>query len=175
MFNPDAFLTAARAAAGTPDAVPRLQSLLQEAIADPVGVSGSLPQTDEAEVVLHASRELTVYHIQLPPQIHYPPHSHGVTALIGTYRGSELNVLYARATSGITERDRRTCQAGEVIVLDPDTIHSVANGGRDRSGAIHFYLGDLARQPRSLWRADGTEEQGFDEDLYFELAVPLET
>lgn len=174
MFKLSTFLDAARAAATCANPVERLQALLGDAVSQSESVRSALPPSNDPEVVLLDSPELTVYHIQLPPGVHYPPHSHGVSALIGMYRGSELNVLYRRQGASISEVERRICSTPDVLVLEPDEIHSVANAGTHRSGAIHLYLGDLLRRPRSLWRPDGTEEQAFDDSLYFALAQPFE-
>jgi predicted metal-dependent enzyme (double-stranded beta helix superfamily) len=49
-----------------------------------------------------------------------------------------------------------------VVVLAPDTIHSVANRGRNHSRAIHVYLEPLTQIARSVWTADGNRGAAFE-------------
>ena len=45
-------------------------------------------------------------------------------------------------------------------------MHSVANTGSARSGAIHVYLGDLLQARRQLWDLQGNQAEPFDNGRY---------
>jgi predicted metal-dependent enzyme (double-stranded beta helix superfamily) len=172
-FDLERFVARATAAARAPSPMGRVEALLAEALTNPGAIARAIPPSDEVEVILHQSPELTVFHIELDPGTHYPPHSHGMHAAIGMYRGSELNVFYERGGPGLVERARREIMAGETSLMHPNTIHSVANPGSERSAAIHVYLGELPAVARSLWNPSTFEEHAFDDDLYFAFGRPL--
>jgi predicted metal-dependent enzyme (double-stranded beta helix superfamily) len=94
-------------------------------------------------------------------------------ALIGMYRGCEINFAYRRKGSSVERVGQRNLLAPTVGVLAEDAIHSVANPGEAPSGALHIYLGDLTRQQRSMWTPDLRVEQPFDYQIYLANARPL--
>lgn len=159
---------------GLSDAKPleRVHQLLQTAVNDP-SIRTALPAAQEDETLLHESAELTVYRLRLTPGILYPPHDHQMTAFIGLYEGVETNYFYRREGVNVVRTSQKESCAPQVVMLPPDTIHSVANPGQSYSGAIHVYMGPLTKIARSIWDADGTEERPFDNNFYFEQARPL--
>jgi predicted metal-dependent enzyme (double-stranded beta helix superfamily) len=94
-------------------------------------------------------------------------------ALIGLYSGGETNFLYAVADGRLKVPQRHDAIAPCVVQLDPQTVHSVANTGNARSGALHVYLGDLPRTHRQLWRLPDGRAEPFDNDRYLAGAVPI--
>jgi predicted metal-dependent enzyme (double-stranded beta helix superfamily) len=136
-------------------------SLLQEALED--------------EILLHVSPSLTIYHITLSPGIQYPPHNHLMDALVGIYKGSEMNFIYSpERGGGVAAATRQHVRAPSVIHMDANTVHAVANIGSGRSGALHVYLGDLPGTRRQLWAADGLPPEAFDDARYLAGARPIE-
>jgi hypothetical protein len=101
------------------------------------------PAAASDEALLHVSAELTAFHIRLPPGIQYPPHDHGMVALLGLYRGSETNLVYRRAGTSLIETGRIEYQAPTVAAL-PRRHHP--RGEQLRRRAVS---GDppLSRQP----------------------------
>jgi predicted metal-dependent enzyme (double-stranded beta helix superfamily) len=171
------FSAAARAIAeADADPVRGLVTLLRSTIADPAGLRAGLPPVDTVEILLFESAHLTAYHIRLPGGIHYPPHEHRMRVLIGVYDGAETNCFYRRVQDRVIElAATRVFRAGDVEVLPPDAIHSVANGGPGPSMAVHCYLGNLGAQARGLWSHRLDDEAPFDVGRYFREARPYRT
>jgi len=121
----------------------------------------------EDEVLLHASPSLTIYHITLSPGVQYPPHDHRMDALVGIYHGSECNLIHPPGSAGrLAAATRQDVIAPNVIHMDANTVHSVANTGTGRSGALHVYLGDLPGTRRRLWAVDASGPEPFDNARY---------
>ena len=171
-FQFDRFIDACLRAANDADPLERMRQLLQATVNEP-SLGTALPVSAEDETLLHASAGLTVYSLRLTPGIHYPPHDHRMAAVIGLYEGVETNYFYRREGSGLVRTTASDSHAPEVVVLASDTIHSVANLGRNYSRAIHVYLGPLTRIERSVWTADGLQERPFDNAFYFAQARAL--
>lgn len=131
-------------------------------------------EEDDDEVLLHASQNLTIYHITLSPGLQYPPHNHLMDALIGIYKGSETNFIYPVAAGRLEVPERRDFTAPALVHLPPHTVHSVANGGSARSGALHVYLGDLPGTHRQLWSLQGNQAEAFDNHRYLAGARPIQ-
>ncbi|MES0028384.1 autotransporter [Mesorhizobium sp. M0040] len=137
--------------------------------------SGTLAhEEDDDEVLLHASPNLTIYHITLSPGLQYPPHNHLMDALIGIYKGSETNFIYPVAGSELDVPERQDIAAPAVVHMASNTVHAVANTGGARSGALHVYLGDLTRTHRQLWSPDSNQAEPFDNDRYLAGARPIQ-
>jgi predicted metal-dependent enzyme (double-stranded beta helix superfamily) len=94
-------------------------------------------------------------------------------ALIGIYKGGETNFVYPVAAGKLEIPERRDCTAPAVVHLPPHTVHSVANTGNARSGALHVYLGDLPRTDRQLWGAQTNQAEAFDNDRYLAGVRPI--
>ena len=92
-----------------------------------------------------------------------------MATVLGLY-GVETNYFHRRDGARLVRTTVRDSQAAEVVVLAPDTIHSVANRGRNYSRAIHVYLGPLTQIAGSVWTADGTGERPFDNAFSFAQA-----
>jgi predicted metal-dependent enzyme (double-stranded beta helix superfamily) len=130
-------------------------------------------EEEDDEVLLHASRNLTIYHITLSPGVQYPPHNHLMDALIGIYKGGETNFVYPVAGDEIDAPERQDFAAPALVHMPPNTVHSVANTGSARSGALHVYLGDLTRTNRQLWSPESNRAEPFDNDRYLAGARPI--
>ncbi|WP_245262538.1 hypothetical protein [Mesorhizobium sp. LSJC269B00] len=124
-------------------------------------------------MLLHASPDLTIYHITLSPGLQYPPHNHLMDALIGIYKGSETNFIYPVDGSEIDAPERHDVAAPAVVHMNPDTVHAVANTGSARSGALHVYLGNLTETHRHMWSPDSTHAEPFDNERYLAGARPI--
>jgi predicted metal-dependent enzyme (double-stranded beta helix superfamily) len=152
----------------------RVKTVLKE-ITDRFHATGGLVHEEsEDEVLLHASPNLTIYHITLSPGLQYPPHNHLMDALIGIYWGGETNFIYPVAAGGKLEAPERNHSIAPALVhLPPQTVHSVANTGSARSGALHVYLGDLTRIHRKLWDLQSNQAEPFDNERYLSGAQPV--
>ena len=78
-------------------------------------------------------------------------------AVIGVYRGEEVNHLFERTPDGLHECDERLVRRGEVLTLGRDVIHSVDNPHRELTAGLHVYGGDILGADRSAWGPDGCE------------------
>src|SRR5215471_20225095 len=121
MFDAGVFVHDCQAALTTPDPVNAVRMIIETAIGDGESIEG-----DGYDVLL-SSHELTIQRIPWPPGLITSAHEHRMWAVIGVYRGSELNHFYERNRSGLKECGQRAVGSGEVLVLDADVIHAVEN------------------------------------------------
>ena len=148
------------------DPLHRIETVLRD-LTNRLHASGLLVhEEDDDEILLHAAQNLTIYHITLSPGLQYPPHNHLMDALIGIYKGGETNFLYPVAAGRLEAPERRDCMAPALVHLPQNAVHSVANTGSARSGALHVYLGDLPGTRRQLWNFDTNQAEPFDNGRY---------
>ena len=156
------------------DPLERIKAVLRD-ITNRLHALGVLVHEEkDDEVLLHASQNLTIYHITLSPGLQYPPHNHLMDALIGIYRGSETNFVYPVAAGRLEDPERRDVTAPALVHLPSHAVHSVANTGSARSGALHVYLGDLPRTRRQLWSLPSNQAESFDNERYLAGARPIQ-
>jgi len=161
-------------AAQSPDPLERIKAVLRD-ITNRLHALGALVHEEkDDEVLLHASQNLTIYHITLSPGLQYPPHNHLMDALIGIYRGSETNFVYPVAAGKLEDPERRDVIAPALVHLPSHAVHSVANTGSARSGALHVYLGNLPRTRRQLWSLPSNQVESFDNERYLAGARPVQ-
>lgn len=160
-------------AAAQPDRVARVDAVLRDTTNHFHALGRLIHEEDDDEVLLHASDALTIYHITLTPGLQYPPHNHLMDALIGIYLGSETNFFYAGSDGRLQISQTRNVIAPAVVHLRPDAVHSVANTGSQRSGALHVYLGNLPQTRRQMWRFAGERPEAFDNEHYLAGARPI--
>jgi predicted metal-dependent enzyme (double-stranded beta helix superfamily) len=160
-------------AAQHPDPLHQVKKVLSD-YADRFHASGALIHEEEDdEVLLHASPKLTIYHITLSPGLQYPPHNHLMDALIGIYRGGETNFIYPAAAGKLDRPLRQDVTAPAVLHMPRHIVHSVANTGHARSGALHVYLGDLTEIHRHMWTSESGGPEPFDNVRYLTGARPI--
>jgi len=150
--------------------------IFNDVMDDSSSIAEVLPASGEDEILLFHSPDLTIYRVLIKHGLQYPPHEHGMAAIIGVYAGCETNYLYVRSKddpSRVVQTGRFSIKAPRVRILEADAIHAVVNLENEPSAAIHVDLGDLHAQERSLWNLDGEEERVFDEEHYFAWARPL--
>jgi predicted metal-dependent enzyme (double-stranded beta helix superfamily) len=160
-------------AAAKPDAFRHVEATLRQWTDRFHAAGGLAHEEEEDEVLLHSGPGLTIYHITLSPGLQYPPHDHRLDALIGIYVGGETNFMYSVNAGKLGAPERRDFEAPALVHLAPHSVHSVANTGRARSGALHVYLGDLTRTNRQLWDFDGSGGAPFDNTRYLAGARPI--
>ena len=161
-------------AADGPDPLGRITTVLRDITNHFHSLGVLAHEEDDDEVLLHASQNLTIYHITLSPGLQYPPHDHLMDALIGIYKGGETNFIYPVAAGKIDAPERQDFTAPAVVHLPPHTVHSVANTGSARSGALHVYLGDLPHTHRHMWSPHSDQAEPFENDRYLAGARPIE-
>jgi predicted metal-dependent enzyme (double-stranded beta helix superfamily) len=160
-------------AAAKPDRRDRIGSVLRDTTNHFHSLGRLIHEERDDEVLLHASDALTIYHITLTPGLQYPPHNHLMDALIGIYLGGETNFFYAGSDGPLQIPQTHDVIAPTVVHLPPDAVHSVANTGSQRSGALHVYLGNLPQTRRQMWRFAGERPEAFDNERYLAGARPV--
>ena len=99
-----------------------------------------------------------------------PAHDHQMVATIAVYQGVERNVTWVSSeTGGIEQKTEILVNAGDVLQLGPNAIHSVSSAVDVDSCAIHVYLGKLTTVKRSLFDTKNGIVMQFDDDNYQRL------
>jgi len=170
----EAFVEGARRRLGSADDT-ALDGLMQAA-ADR-GVPSWVAVATGSETMLHRSDELTVFVLAGAPLTAFPPHEHTIGATIAVLEGAETNVFYGVVEEGadaIVEVGRRTAHAGEVLTLDPTTIHSVQYPTATPTIGLHVYRGDLVGATRRLWTNEGDAARPYEQSVYDARRTPLD-
>jgi predicted metal-dependent enzyme (double-stranded beta helix superfamily) len=158
VFNVEAFVTRCVAATTTADPVRAVQEVVEAALADRASIDKALgTEVKRENDTLFSSANLTVQRILWPGGVFSSTHDHRMWAVIGVYRGEELNHFYERTPNGIAQCGGHAVSAGEMLVLGAEAIHSVENPHRELTAGLHVYGGDIIGIERSAWGPDGRE------------------
>jgi predicted metal-dependent enzyme (double-stranded beta helix superfamily) len=167
MFDAEMFVSGCQAALRAPDPVNAVREIVEAAVADG-------PSIGDGYEVLVSSPDLTIQRIPWPPGLSTSAHDHRMWAVIGVYRGSEVNHFYERTPDGLRECGVKSVTCGEVLVLDDAVIHAVENPQRETTAALHVYGGDLLGIERSAWGPDGREVAFVDDaSPFLSLFAPM--
>ena len=97
-----------------------------------------------------------------------PPHNHGTWAVMGGVIGAERNTLWTRVDNltrpGYAElrrREDRVLGPGDVLVLQPNDIHSVMNDTEAITVSLHVYGKHVNHTERSQFDPERRTEQPF--------------
>jgi predicted metal-dependent enzyme (double-stranded beta helix superfamily) len=168
VFDLDGFIADCRACLDESRPLPAIGETLERVVARPGEVADHFRPEVGGITLLHHSPELTILDLVWAPGMQLFAHDHRMWAAIAVYTGREDNEFFRRPTEGtrgLVPSNARTVETGEVTLLGPETIHSVANPGAAPTGAIHVYGGDFVNQPRSQWRPPDLDEEAYDIDL----------
>jgi predicted metal-dependent enzyme (double-stranded beta helix superfamily) len=156
-FDRDDFITECLAALSESDVIGAVAEIVQRRVGAGAALDDAFPDRQPGPLTLYSTADLTVQRIVWSPGFHSAAHDHRMWAVVGVYSGSEHNRFHRRVYGGLDDAGGRVLGQGEVLVLDVDAIHSVANPSRAAVGGLHVYGGDIDGVPRSQWRPDGTE------------------
>jgi len=120
------------------------------------------PQERSEDAFLFRSANLFIFNSFLIPNLISPPHTHGTWAVVGVYEGQEDNIFYTRSKGNLAETGRKRLTPGELVLLEPDTIHAVSNPSPKPSLALHVYGADLFSTHRSMWNPWTMKESPFE-------------
>ena len=168
MFDLEEFVNDCKDALNESDPAARVKDLVTEAISSPDDVREAFEQAENAErqgPITFASRDnsLSVADITTPPGLKSPAHNHKMWAVIGVYEGQEHNRFFQYDGNDLRESGDRLLRKGDVVVLDAEAIHAIANPLPTSSSAIHVYGGDLVeRDERSMWNPHSLEREDYD-------------
>jgi 3-mercaptopropionate dioxygenase len=98
-------------------------------------------------------RALTLFSLVVPAGAQTPVHDHLAWGLVGLYRGTQDEEIYARDDAGggaLLLRERRALRPGDFYVLLPprDDIHRVRTTSPETSVSIHLLTNDTG----CVWR-----------------------
>jgi predicted metal-dependent enzyme (double-stranded beta helix superfamily) len=175
VFVAEAFVSECRTAASAVDPVRAVHAVVEAAIGDGAAIDVALGIERKRENdTLFSSATLTVQRILWPGGLGSSPHEHRMWAVIGVYRGEELNHLFERTPDGLEECGERVVRRREVLALEADVIHSVENPRRELTAGLHVYGGDILGIERSAWGPDGREVSfGENNAAYSSMFEPM--
>jgi predicted metal-dependent enzyme (double-stranded beta helix superfamily) len=102
---------------------------------------------------------LSLFALVVPPAAETPVHDHLAWGLVGLYRGTQDEEIYARRENGLLELvERRALAAGDFYALLPprDDIHRVRTTSAETSVSIHLLTNDTG----CTWRHAYDPETG---------------
>ena len=103
-------------------------------------------------------RALTLFSLVVPAGAQTPVHDHLAWGLVGLYRGTQDEEIYARDGDRLVLRERRALAPGDFYVLLPprDDIHRVRTTSDETSVSIHLLTNDTG----CVWRHAYDERTG---------------
>jgi predicted metal-dependent enzyme (double-stranded beta helix superfamily) len=153
---------------GPADAIERIRPRFDELLADPdwlpdryrepapeSGMGGGIGQW-----LLYRAGDgsMSLFSLVVPPDAQTPVHDHLAWGLVGLYRGTQDEEIYAREGGELRLSERRSLQPGEFYALLPprDDIHRVRTTSSETSVSIHL----LANDTGCVWRHAYDPESG---------------
>jgi predicted metal-dependent enzyme (double-stranded beta helix superfamily) len=145
-----------------------VKDVLEAAVADPTRMRAQMPEYEENDVILHEDETVSIWHCRFMPGQTVPPHDHQMLATIGVYSGAERNDFYQAHpdTGGIQKSSEVVLEAGNVLQIGPNAIHSVGCASEEPCLGIHVYLGALTTVDRSLFDVEGGAVLPFTDENY---------
>ena len=175
------FIEQARSASANPSPSATIKGLLQRLVNEPEHCAAAIEHrrganADENELWLHEDENISIVYVRLMPGVLGAPHDHQMPVFIGVYRGTEINRFYRASSGHLTEINRRTVTAGDVLSFGPDGIHTVQTENATPSEAIHVYLGALSNAQRSLFDWETGQAFPYSGERYgqMERKIPIE-
>jgi predicted metal-dependent enzyme (double-stranded beta helix superfamily) len=106
---------------------------------------------------------LSLFSLVVPPGSQTPIHDHLAWGLVGLYRGSQDEEVYARGDGRLELIEQRSLAPGDFYVLIPprDDIHRVRTTSAETSVSIHLLTNDTGCVWRHAYEADSGEERPF--------------
>jgi 3-mercaptopropionate dioxygenase len=101
---------------------------------------------------------LSLFSLVVPPGSQTPIHDHLAWGLVGLYRGTQDEEVYAHRDGGLELVERRALAPGDFYVLIPprDDIHRVRTTSAETSVSIHLLTNDTG----CVWRHSYDAESG---------------
>ena len=106
---------------------------------------------------------LSLFSLVVPPEAATPVHDHLAWGLVGLYRGTQDEEIYARSAEGLTLTESRALNPGDFYALIPpaDDIHRVRTTSAETSVSIHLLTNDTGCVWRHSFDPDSGEEHPF--------------
>ena len=108
-------------------------------------------------------RALTLFSLVVPAGAETPVHDHLAWGLVGLYRGSQDEEIYAERDGALRLRERRALAPGDFYVLLPprDDIHRVRTTSPETSVSIHLLTNDTGCVWRHAYEPESGERRPF--------------
>jgi predicted metal-dependent enzyme (double-stranded beta helix superfamily) len=106
---------------------------------------------------------LSLFSLVVPPGSQTPIHDHLAWGLVGLYRGTQDEEVYAQRTGGLELVERRALKPGDFYVLIPprDDIHRVRTTSAETSVSIHLLTNDTGCVWRHAYDAESGDARPF--------------
>jgi predicted metal-dependent enzyme (double-stranded beta helix superfamily) len=106
---------------------------------------------------------LSLFSLVVPPGSQTPIHDHLAWGLVGLYRGTQDEEVYARRGGALELVERRSLRPGDFYVLIPprDDIHRVRTTSAETSVSIHLLTNDTGCVWRHAYDADSGRPRPF--------------
>jgi 3-mercaptopropionate dioxygenase len=104
---------------------------------------------------------LSLFSLVVPPGAETPVHDHLAWGLVGLYRGTQDEEVYAQGNGALELTERRSLEPGDFYVLLPprDDIHRVRTTSPETSVSIHLLTNDTG----CVWRHQYDPQSGEQE------------
>jgi predicted metal-dependent enzyme (double-stranded beta helix superfamily) len=108
-------------------------------------------------------RSLSLFSLVVPAESQTPVHDHLAWGLVGLYRGTQDEEIYAQRDGALTLVERRELQPGDFYALIPptDDIHRVRTTSPETSVSIHLLTNDTGCVWRHAYDAQSGEQTPF--------------
>ena len=106
---------------------------------------------------------LSLFSLVIPPGSETPIHDHLAWGLVGLYRGTQDEEIYAQQDGTLELVERRALVPGDFYVLIPprDDIHRVRTTSDETSVSIHLLTNDTGCVWRHAYEAESGEARPF--------------
>src|SRR5690348_5632706 len=106
---------------------------------------------------------LSLFSLVVPPETSTPVHDHLAWGLVGLYRGTQDEEIFARRRGALELTDSRALNPGDFYALIPpaDDIHRVRTTSPETSVWIHLLTNDTGCVWRHSFDPDSGEEHPF--------------
>ena len=106
---------------------------------------------------------LSLFSLVIPPGAETPVHDHLAWGLVGLYRGTQDEEIYARRNGALELVERRALEPGDFYALIPptDDIHRVRTTSPETSVSIHLLTNDTGCVWRHAYDPETGEETPF--------------
>jgi len=131
-----------------------------QAAAPESGMGGGIGQW----LLYHAEDgSLSLFSLVVPSGSQTPIHDHLAWGLVGLYRGTQDEEVYARGDDGLELVEQRALRPGDFYVLIPprDDIHRVRTTSAETSVSIHLLTNDTGCVWRHAYDAESGEARPF--------------
>jgi 3-mercaptopropionate dioxygenase len=165
---------AVMAEAGSPaDAVERIRPTFAELLADadwlpreyqePAPESGMGGGIGQWLLYRAGDGSLSLFSLVVPPEAETPVHDHLAWGLVGLYRGTQDEEIFARREGALELTDSRVLNPGDFYALIPptDDIHRVRTTSPETSVSIHLLTNDTGCVWRHSFDPHSGEEHPF--------------